>query len=147
MSAIGVLALTVTLFAAALWDARTRTIPNALIGIGALVVVVTDTRYLPLSGVLENFASAGALLGAWLVVPTGMGAGDAKLLAVCALLGGPLVALALFFGASVGMSLYALGRWAWTRGRTRPGALPMAPFAALAWLGVLAWHATGPHGL
>ena len=132
---------------AALWDARTRTIPNLIVGVAALVAAAIDVRYQPLSGVLENLASAGVLLGAWLVVPTGMGAGDAKLLAVCALLGGPLAALAVFFGASVGMSLYALVRWAWTRGRTRPGALPMAPFAALAWLGVLAWHAVGFGGL
>ena len=147
MSAVGAVALTATLSVAALWDARTRTIPNLLVGVAALVAAGIDVRYLAMSGVLENLASAGVLLGVWLIVPAGMGAGDAKLLAVCALFGGPLVALAVFFGASVGMSLYALVRWVWTRGRTRPGALPMAPFAALAWLCVLAWHAAGWRGL
>lgn len=133
MNVAGAAALTATLFLAAVWDMRTRTIPNRLVAFGAAMAVAVDLVYLGPGVTLARLAAAVAVLGAWLLLPTGMGAGDAKLLAVCALLGGPIVALGVLFGASVCMSVFALARLAWTRGRTRPGALPMAPFMAAVW--------------
>jgi Flp pilus assembly protein protease CpaA len=146
MTAADATILTVALAAASVWDIRVRRIPNPLVIAAAVLLVAADLEGLSFMTTAIRAGSAAVLLGLWLLVPTGMGAGDAKLLAVCALGGGPFLALVLFFGSAVTMALFALARWVATWGRVRlGGALPMAPFAGVVWVVVLTGLVGVPH--
>jgi Flp pilus assembly protein protease CpaA len=146
MEPVTTVVLTLTLAAAAVWDVRVRRIPNALVATAGAVLLAADAAELSPLATLARAGVAVVVLALWLLVPTGMGAGDAKLFAVAALAGGPVLVLLLFAGAALTMTLYAAARWALALGRVGfGGALPMAPFMAAVWAVALVAAAFDTH--
>ena len=126
----------------ALIDYDHRIIPNRLTLPAAALAVVLGTALDP-GGQVERLiagAAAGAMLGLpALLTPTGMGMGDAKLVAVLGLYLGAAVAPAFFVaflvGTAVGIAIIA--RKGMMKGRKT--AVPFGPFLALGGVvGVLA---------
>lgn len=95
--------LGVILAFAALWDLRSRRIPNVLTLPGILLGVAFLAWETGWAGVWTGFA--GALAGAGLLfLPFalgGLGAGDVKLMAVVGAFGGPALAFRAFLGAAL----------------------------------------------
>jgi leader peptidase (prepilin peptidase)/N-methyltransferase len=132
--------LAAVLFAAAVHDVRTRTIPDALTGGGAVAVLLVRLAAGPAT-VPSSLLWAGLLaagLGALaLAAPDGMGLGDAKLAGVLGLALGPgaLVALLVGCGATtaVGVAVALRDGIAAARRLT----VPLAPYLGLG--AVAAW--------
>lgn len=120
--------------AAAVVDARTRTIPTLLMVGGAVGAAGgAALGMLPWTNVL--WALGLALLYTVATSAADFGGGDLKLLAVSGLYWGPIVVLVLI-GSHLLQFLYTIaanrrhGHRVWT-----PLPLPWAPFLAAAWLG------------
>lgn len=94
-------------------DARSRRIPNRLVGAGLLLALSPLLLWHhSLTGAPWSQAAVAVLLALALSLPGyclgRMGAGDVKLLAVAGLASGPIHVLAGILGAGVGMALWAL---------------------------------------
>jgi leader peptidase (prepilin peptidase)/N-methyltransferase len=92
--------LVVVLVPCAVIDLRSRIIPNRITGPAAIVAIALGTALDPGGEWLRLLwmgICGGFLLITALIYPAGMGMGDVKLIAVMALLLGPLVLVALMF--------------------------------------------------
>lgn len=142
--------LCVVLSYLAVFDARTRRLPDAVVGplvvAGAVLALVSEVWDAPLAPVVEHSATGpllasatGLLLGAGLplvvdVVATawggrrGLGGGDIKLLAAIGLFTGPPVLIVIFVASLAGVAVQLL-----TPGRTsRASTFAFGPYLALA---------------
>jgi len=119
---------------ASLTDLRTRTIPDAITGGGA--VAVLGVRVLVAPGTVPEallwaFVLAAGLGGLALAAPDGMGLGDAKLAGVLGLALGPGALVALLAGCA---TTTAVGAGVAVRdgiAAARRTTVPLAPFLAL----------------
>lgn len=126
--------------AAALWDIRTRKIPNSLVVVGLALGLVTT--------IFQGFWM-DALGGAGLALALGfvpfalraLGAGDVKATMVVGLFVGPIGVLKVVLLTALGCGAYA-GIW-WSIQRYRPSKVPSSlpvalPLALATWSLVLA---------
>jgi prepilin signal peptidase PulO-like enzyme (type II secretory pathway) len=140
---LAVLAFLALVAALAVYDARTRRIPNRIVypGIAAAAALALVNPIGPWYAFAAAGLLAGALLGAIAVLTDGgMGMGDAKLAVLIGLLAGwPNVLVALFVafatGAAAGLGLIAVRRL------DRSGGVPFAPALLV---GSLAAFVAGP---
>jgi leader peptidase (prepilin peptidase)/N-methyltransferase len=116
-----------------LTDLEQRVIPNAIVGIGAVVAIVAIAATDP--GDLGERALAAAVAGGFLLLvalayPRGMGMGDVKLVAMMGLYLGRAIAPAVLIGFAVG-ALVGLAMIARHGAAARKRAIPFGPFLAL----------------
>jgi leader peptidase (prepilin peptidase) / N-methyltransferase len=130
--ALGLLLCTL-LVTVTLTDLERRVIPNAVLGVGALVGVAIAAATDP-GGLAERaIAAAGAgglLFSVALAYPRGMGMGDVKLVAVMGLYLGRAIAPAVLVGFAAG-ALVGLVLIARRGAAARKQAVPFGPFLAL----------------
>jgi len=133
MSLLSAAVLIVTLLVVSVTDLRRRVIPNPVLLLAAAVGVTISGLDGPetlLSALVAAAAISSPLFVASLISPSGMGMGDAKLVAVIGLYLGwqalPALLIGLLLAGMTGV-LIALGK------RTPPSrtAIPLAPFLAL----------------
>jgi leader peptidase (prepilin peptidase) / N-methyltransferase len=126
------------LFACAVIDARLRIVPNrivypslALFAAAVAVLAVTGQRVSLSTAGLALLAYGGTLFVMALVMPAGMGMGDAKLAALIGLVLGALGWR--YVGVAVGLGILAGGVGAvvaLARGASRKDAIPFGPYLA-----------------
>lgn len=122
-----------TLVAVTVTDLERRIIPNAILGVAAVIgiaiVAVSDPASLP-ERLLAAAGAGGLLLAAALAYPRGMGMGDVKLAAVMGIFLGRYVAPALLIALAAG-SVVGIAIMARSGAEARKQAIPFGPFLAL----------------
>ena len=122
-----------TLVAVTVTDLERRIIPNAILGVSAVIGLVLAAAIDPSSlpeRLISAIAAGGLLFVAAIAYPRGMGMGDVKLAALMGLYLGssvaPALLIALFAGSVVGLGIVARHGAA-----ARKQAVPFGPFLAL----------------
>lgn len=122
-----------TLVAVSVTDLERRIIPNAILGVAAIIGIAiaaaTDPSSLP-ERLLVGLGAGALLLTAALAYPRGMGMGDVKLAALMGLFLGRYVAPALLVALAAG-SIVGIAMIARDGAQARKQAIPFGPFLAL----------------
>jgi leader peptidase (prepilin peptidase)/N-methyltransferase len=122
-----------TLVAVTVTDLERRIIPNAILGVSAVIglalALATDPSSVP-ERLIAALSAGGLLFVAALAYPRGMGMGDVKLAALMGLYLGSSVAPAILIALASG-SLVGLAMMARHGAAARKMAVPFGPFLAL----------------
>jgi leader peptidase (prepilin peptidase)/N-methyltransferase len=133
------LAFASTLVAVTVTDLERRIIPNAILGVSAVIglalALATDPGSVP-ERLIAALAAGGLLFAAALAYPRGMGMGDVKLAALMGLYLGSSVAPAILIALASG-SVVGLGMMARHGAVARKQAIPFGPFLALGGIAAL----------